>query len=66
LVQQIRHLGAETMNLRSRWVAAGVVLITALVCYLGVRAELAQAHRIDAQRAHGFATPATAELASPP
>jgi hypothetical protein len=54
------------MNLRSRWVAAGVVLITALVCYLGVRAELAQAHRIDAQRAPRFATPATAELASPP
>jgi hypothetical protein len=53
------------MNLRSRWVAAGVVLITVLVCYFGVRAELAQAHRIDAQRSSHFATPATADLAPP-
>jgi hypothetical protein len=51
------------MNLRSRWVAAGVVLVTVLVCYFGVRAELAQAHRADAQQTRQLATPATADLA---
>jgi hypothetical protein len=50
------------MNFRSRWLAAGVVLATILVCYLGVRAELAQARRSDAQRIQQLATPATADL----
>jgi hypothetical protein len=50
------------MNFRSRWLAAGVVLVTVLVCYLGVRAEFAQAHRSDAQHTEHFATPATADL----
>jgi hypothetical protein len=50
------------MNCRSRWLAAGVVLVTVLVCLLGVRAELAQARRSDAQRSQRLAAPATADL----
>ena len=50
------------MNFRSPWLAAGVVLGTVLVCFLGVRAELAQARRADAQRNQHLATPATADL----
>jgi hypothetical protein len=50
------------MNYRARWLAAGVVLVTVLVCFLGVRAELAQARRSDAQRTQHLATPATADL----
>ena len=51
------------MILRSRWAAAGVVLVTGLVCYLGVRAELAQARRSEAERITHLASPATADLA---
>ena len=43
------------MNLRSRWAAAGIVLVTVLVCYFGVRAELAQAHRSETQGNPHFA-----------
>jgi hypothetical protein len=53
------------MNLRSRWFATGVVLVTAVACYFGVHAELAQAHRTEAQRSAHFAAPATADLAPP-
>jgi hypothetical protein len=53
------------MNLRSRWGAAGVVLATVLVCYFGVRAELTQAQRVEAQRTPHLATPATADLTLP-
>ena len=49
------------MNLRSRWAAAGVVLVTVLVCYFGVRAELAQAHRSETQRTPHLATRASAD-----
>jgi hypothetical protein len=58
----IRHPGAEPMNFRSPWLAAGVVLGTVLVCFLGVRAELAQARRSDVQRTQHLAAPATADL----
>jgi hypothetical protein len=51
------------MNLNSRWVAAAVVLVTVVVCCLGVRAELAQARRSEAQRTPHFSAPATADLA---
>jgi hypothetical protein len=57
-----QYSGAESMNLRSRWVASGVVLVTVLVCYFGVRAELSQAHRIQTQGTPHFDTSATAEL----
>jgi hypothetical protein len=50
------------MNLSSRWVAAGVVLITVLVCCFGVRAELAQAHRSESRHTPHLATSATADL----
>jgi hypothetical protein len=53
------------MNLRSRWVAAGVVLATVLVCYFGVRTELTQAQRIETRRIPHLATPATADLTLP-
>ncbi len=50
------------MILRSRWAAAGIVLVTLLVCYMGVRAELSQAHRSATRRTPEFAAPATADL----
>ena len=51
------------MNLRSRSAAAGIVLVTVLICFLGVRAELAQAHRSATQRTPDVAKPAIANLA---
>jgi hypothetical protein len=51
------------MNLSSRWVAAGVVLVTVLVCVFGVRAELAQARRTESQQNPQLAISATADLA---
>jgi hypothetical protein len=51
------------MNLRSRWVAAGVVLVTLLVCYAGVRAELARARLSETQRTPQLATSTTADPA---
>jgi len=51
------------MNLNSRWVAAGVVLVTVLVCFFGVRAELAQAQRSESRQTSHLAMPATADLA---
>jgi hypothetical protein len=53
------------MNLRSPWFATGVVLVTVVACYFGVRAELAQAHQAEAQRSAQFAAPPTADLAPP-
>jgi hypothetical protein len=38
------------MNFNSRWVAAGVVLVTLVVCFFGVRAELAQAQRSESRQ----------------
>jgi hypothetical protein len=51
------------MNLSSRWVAAGVVLVTLLVCFFGVCAELAQAHRTESRQTPQLAISATADLA---
>jgi hypothetical protein len=51
------------MNPSSRWVAAGVVLVTILVCYFGVRAELAQARQTESRQTSHLALPATADLA---
>ena len=51
------------MNLRSRWAASGIVLVTVLVCFFGVRAELAQAHQSGMQRTPHVATLAIANLA---
>jgi hypothetical protein len=51
------------MNPRSRWAAAGIVFVTVLVCFLGVRAELAQAHRAGMQRTPHGTAPAIANLA---
>lgn len=50
------------MSLRSPWAAAGVVLVTVLVCCFGVRAELAQAHRSETQRTARVATPGPTDL----
>jgi hypothetical protein len=49
---------------RSRWAAAGFVLATMVVCYFGVRAELAQAQLSTAQRAARVATAVSADNAS--
>jgi hypothetical protein len=51
------------MNLSSRWVAAGVVLVTVLVCFFGVRAELAQVHRTESQQTPHLAISASADQA---
>ncbi len=50
------------MNLSSRWVAAGVVLVTVVVCFFGVRAELAQAHRSESRQTPHLAISASADL----
>jgi hypothetical protein len=42
----------KAMNLRSRVAVAGAVTLTTLaICFFGVRAELARAHRSDDQMA---------------
>jgi len=49
------------MNHRSWWAAAGFVIVTVLVCYFGVRAELAQAQHSATQRATRVATAGPAD-----
>ncbi len=51
------------MNPSSRWVAAGVILVTVLICFFGVRAELAQARRTQSQQTPQLAISASADLA---
>jgi hypothetical protein len=52
------------MNIRSQWPAAGVVLVTLLVCFFGVRAELTLAHQSEVQRGPLLAAPTAADRLS--